>query len=122
MIDDEATSCWEQLSQISWHSGLVATSLANSQPSITSLLASVHLILNNHYSAVPHQDRAEFEREPTVKSLYWENTQICNEEERETTLFIIISQKFVNKDFQDCMKQIPSYCILFIYGLFNDTR
>lgn len=70
IIEDEATSCWEQLSQISWRFALVATSIANSQPSITSLLASVHLMLNIHYSAIPHQDRAEFEREATVKSLY----------------------------------------------------
>jgi hypothetical protein len=68
--EDEAISRWERLSQISWPSGLVDTSLANSQSSITLLYVSVHLTLIIHYSAIPHQERAEFEREPTVKSLY----------------------------------------------------
>jgi hypothetical protein len=36
------------------------------------------LILNDHHPATAHHDKADCEREPTVKSLYWENTQICN--------------------------------------------
>jgi len=81
----------EQLSQTCWHSGLLASSCGNSSPSITSHSASVHLTLNIHYSAIPHQDKAECEGEPTAKSLYWENTQICNTEQNRHNFFILFS-------------------------------